>query len=876
MALTGPEDRYYVYENRLASFQGAQPVTKRRASNASSRAPKALHWPHKSLSPVDLAKAGFFFEPFPGSPDNVVCFLCDKALDGWEEDDKPLEEHLRHSPTCGWAIMAAIEADLGDFGKVHPLDPAMIEARKETFGGKWPYESKKGFKCKTKQLAEAGWKYTPTLESDDMATCAYCHLALDGWESGDKPIDEHHKRSPDCAFFELISQYPPPKKASKAKAARISKASRLSIQSVATVATAVSDHHSIADMTADQDDSVMTTASAMTQGGKKATKGKKTAATKTRKTRAKKDEAVEVLEDAPEPVQEAPPKPTRGRKRASDAVEDSAATNAEAPPPKKARATRVRANTVDQAAAPAASQDTEMAEVAAPVKAPAKKKGRASTAKPRKVSQSSVRSQASTASLRANIDDDAEIDRQLQADLERPLTDDENVVADSDSEKRQPPAPPKGRTKKTAASKKNTQSQKEQQSEAFAMLDPSPVEPSEAEVEADLKALEAEVASQELPATEDLVVPKKGRKTGTRKASKQTKKVKEPAPSSDPIDELMEDVAPAPEPTRVPATVPAPNPAAVTKPKAAAEPSRQSDVGPIVEDAQDHDASTATVVNSTAGQPEKRGRGRPPKRKTGSQGIVAESEPRRSSGIPVKIEVQIESHRAGEPLPASHETPAKVARKPVSAQSPLSRPSPIPARSFAPSPATAASRGLTSIPRPARALPSLPPKSDDQPEAPATPPRANNAPSASAKQATLSPSQTPQSSDAENQAPSAKPATSAIPKRVVLAPVAATPMRGSPSKRNVVAGLQSTTPWTAVDLDMIFSPLEEKENGVAKLLRKGSELTSPEKRMTVEEWIYHNAGLAEQKLKHECETMVSAFENEGTRALRVLEGLVVD
>lgn len=38
------------------------------------------------------------------------------------------------------------------------------------------------------QLAEAGWKYTPTLDSDDMATCAYCDLALDGWESGDKPM----------------------------------------------------------------------------------------------------------------------------------------------------------------------------------------------------------------------------------------------------------------------------------------------------------------------------------------------------------------------------------------------------------------------------------------------------------------------------------------------------------------------------------------------------------------------------------------------------------------------------------------------------------------------------------------------------------------
>lgn len=37
------------------------------------------------------------------------------------------------------------------------------------------------------KLAEAGWKYTPSLEYDDMTTCAYCDLALDGWERNDKP-----------------------------------------------------------------------------------------------------------------------------------------------------------------------------------------------------------------------------------------------------------------------------------------------------------------------------------------------------------------------------------------------------------------------------------------------------------------------------------------------------------------------------------------------------------------------------------------------------------------------------------------------------------------------------------------------------------------
>jgi hypothetical protein len=54
------------------------------------------------------------------------------------------------------------------------------------------------------QLAEAGWKYTPTLDSDDMVTCAYCHLALDGWESGDKPMQV----SPIYPLHKFVSNFP--------------------------------------------------------------------------------------------------------------------------------------------------------------------------------------------------------------------------------------------------------------------------------------------------------------------------------------------------------------------------------------------------------------------------------------------------------------------------------------------------------------------------------------------------------------------------------------------------------------------------------------------------------------------------------------------
>jgi hypothetical protein len=152
----------------------------------------------------------------------------------------------------------------------------------------------------------------------------------------------------------------------------------------------------------------------------------------------------------------------------------------------------------------------------------------------------------------------------------------------------------------------------------------------------------------------------------------------------------------------------------------------------------------------------------------------------------------------------------------------------------------------------------------------------------------LTPSLSPQSSDAENRPPSFKPSTIKQARQLSQAsrvPLAASTPTASPSKRNIIAGLQSSHPWTAVDLDEILlrSPSDsraEKENTVSGLLAeavgkvKKGELTSPEKRMTVEEWIMYNASLGEEKLKGECERMVGIFEREGGRAMRVLEGVI--
>lgn len=63
-----------------------------------------------------------------------------------------MKEHLKHSPNCGWATVAAIEAQDEELSNEFPASLRMVEARTATFAGKWPHEAKRGWKCKTKQV----------------------------------------------------------------------------------------------------------------------------------------------------------------------------------------------------------------------------------------------------------------------------------------------------------------------------------------------------------------------------------------------------------------------------------------------------------------------------------------------------------------------------------------------------------------------------------------------------------------------------------------------------------------------------------------------------------------------------------------------------
>lgn len=72
-------------------------------------------------------------------------------MDGWEEDDNPVIEHLKHSPDCGWAINMGIEQQVNDKLK-DPSSEEMLDARRMTFGVNWPHEHKRGWVCKTQKV----------------------------------------------------------------------------------------------------------------------------------------------------------------------------------------------------------------------------------------------------------------------------------------------------------------------------------------------------------------------------------------------------------------------------------------------------------------------------------------------------------------------------------------------------------------------------------------------------------------------------------------------------------------------------------------------------------------------------------------------------
>lgn len=700
--------------------------------------------------------------------------------------------------------------------------------------------------------------------------------------------EEHFKRSPNCAFFTLIGNHKqsPAGKRTKAKNHRASKASRLSTQSAFTIN---SDTASVTDLPAEEGDSILTTATNATtfQGGKRMAKGKKPTTTKGRKTKAKKSEAVEVL-PAPEPEDDdfevkvdLPPKSTRGRKRKTEDVIDSAALMEEMVAlPSKRRATRTRASVAgnDSALGP---DDSTMAVEPSKLVAAGRKKGRQSTRKA---------SAASMASLRAPIPNDDELDAALEADLEQRMTDDEDH-----------PIMAKASSRNLSIADHN-------------MFGTEGVKIDEVAIDAELIAMEE--GSKALPKAKG-AKGKLPRKVSAKQQAAAKKAAEAEAAAQKGIEE-GEDVSRRTS-TELEQSISTHHSSPVIKPKrqrVSRQPSRQlpgrSTRGSVLSVNESHvsinddtimldqndesgnetDASMAS--QSTVVRASKNRRGSTLRRAKGGkkaetrhiEEIVHKTTRALSGSVDTSLPVPLIGET--EDVSTADErfyTPAPEAHDPIIEE-------PVPQIS---KPNTSKPRGrpLKAAAEPAPSQQRLDVEKHAMEEQPAILPREKLAKVSVALPVRIqtpplkerTPSESPQSSDAENHPPSSKPTASS--KRVVTpratvarVPLAASTPSMSPSKRNIIAGLQTTQPWTGVDLDAIFLKTPGNENAPSKGMlgdaldkaRKGY-LTSPEKKMTVEEWIHHNAGMAEEKLRSECERMVGTFEREGARAMIALEGI---
>lgn len=611
---------------------------------------------------------------------------------------------------------------------------------------------------------------------------------------------------------------------------------------------------------------------------------------KGKSTQVKKAEPVEVVETIEVMAEESPAEnadPThRGTKRKSDAISDDRQEGREStvvpePSPKR-RLTRSRNSETQQI-------DYPVLDVVKPAPVKSVRGGRkraSSTAR-----KASATSRATTASLRSVALDDAEIDAALEADLDKPMPD---KPADESDTIEEPPKPKsRGRTKKTNASAAPTRSTRQ----ATAELESSQVRTLEPE-----DVLQAPMVGQK-----DKDVGPKG-KARKGRAPKKTGN-KDAAPS---VPNDSESIVALAADSQF-------NSSLLTAQTMASDSGHETD------------ASVTSQKSITRKGSKRKANTRAKGKKAGAKNIediihsqtgpkvVSETNPRAEQQLSMLIvepdlpSKDIAEENVEEDLPKKATRATRAGKKKGNAtkkEKPkvpqLSMPgmfSPLMGDmdpSFnsvlAPSsppvvPATRSGLGWdnripvalsrTSSPKISRATENKPSTPTNARLSPAGTQTASQQRNPRTNEATPSPS--PQSSDAENQPPSSRPPSVRPPlaplsptkssiQRIPLAPGTPKQVPLSPSK---IGGLKSEVPWTAVDVEMIFVPSPDKENRNIFAGPQKTELTSPEKAMSVEEWIKSQGNAAEMKLKEEAGRVVGIFEREGGRALRVLEGIDV-
>jgi hypothetical protein len=738
--------------------------------------------------------------------------------------------------------------------------------------------------------------------------------------------DEHQKRSPDCSFFTLYASIKPKK--GRPKRSRASKASRMSTQSNLT---AVSEVVSMAETEGHPDETMISTVESVkpvktAKGGTKVSRSTRAGSKAGEKAAKSKEEESQIIGSPQEPedddfeVKVAPSPVVVGRsnKRKSEDMstpKDSHANLQDGDnkveselPPAKRRITRARASVAQTQETSTSALlgedvlDRQMTDVEgiSPPSAPVlKKKGKGSkkraSSNTRKASTAST---ASKASLRAGVPNDEEIDAALEADLDRPLTDDESEAEVVELEQ------PKGRrlTRTKPGSRKATASvapTRRGTRASSVIVDEPPttnIYPSlRAAAEPALDNGGESMQSRELTTLSP--EPKNPDGDVTHKASVQQQNHNESTEVNvETQGEIVTSLDETPSRVEAPTSksqqprsrqasrqLPTRNTRASNIPRTNGVADLASDVNSPKLDTQtlqddsghetdagglDHKRTKATSKKAVGAKKKAKNTKKAAKAASNKEAVVQEPRDETQGEQTVDAPTVAPSYADNAGLEAMESVLLEDEIEVTKGPKPLETKG-----NAAKTKTTVQKATVNSSPEQSTIMMEIQNTrvSPPPPLVHMTPP---SAPS-------------PQSSDAENQPPSSLPSTFRPPlstqspskSQMTRIPLAVTTPITSPFKGNS-SKLQSSMPWTAIDLRQVFTSTPDGNEGndpLAFSMATGSaqnELTSPEKVLTVEQWIQFNAQRGENKLRSECERQVGTFEDEGLRALRTLEGIV--
>ena len=687
--------------------------------------------------------------------------------------------------------------------------------------------------------------------------------------------DEHQRRSPDCIFFSLSASSQTTKTV-KDKKSRTSKTSRMSMQSHFSLA---SEGPSV--MEVDPFDESMVSVAESVKTAKSSKGGKKGKKTKAQPLLPKQDDTqlsssfVEPEDDDFE-VKVVKPAVTKakGKKRNSEEMNGVAEISSKITP-KKRRTTRTRNSVASVQAAPEVTveteqpeldQDVEMANaetISLPSKPASKKKGKGSkkrgSSAARKASSKSI---ASEASLRVGMPNDEDIDAALEEDLDRPLTD------DGEDDELETIKPPKGRslTRSKPGSKAtdaSTAPTRRTTRTSTITGDDSVAEPYSI-ISAARESGKQLAEDVEKSSAKPLPKAEASKKIGTRKASAKQKARDQEAETGEelPADSNGELDILKPKQTRGrklshQVLNGGGHMSNIQASQADSDMISKADSSVVdiqgQEDKSDHGTDAKTSGRSKRGKKASTAKKTKGGKKTGPKSRTIEDVVQPAVADQLVSELQDETvalaDNVDDPEPAVEEQ-----KKPAKKQTKAAKARPN-------------AKGKKATPNPIEAEEAAVQKDVSEPKGPVEVPPLSPAASV---HSTPRPAPSPQSSDAENQPPSSRPSRSQefrVPLAVITTPSV------SPSKGNF-AKLQSSFPWTTIDIDQILrdTPDVEKEN--QPFANNAKLLTSPEKKLSVEEWIKFNAQRGEEKLRNDCERLVGKFEDQGVRALKTLEGII--